>query len=230
MFQSVVDTLTESVFGCVSPFDRSFLNRCNPPGNTGAASLTLLYRLLFLMYGRPASVARSAHALFDAQPARFAPGHPGRLNPIPSFSLPTRLAEVTWTVPLTGLTPENLPQRTSSLQRRAFQPRNTGPSNARLYAYPDASVGRPSYDSLGAAAVNGSAEKVLVNFRDPHRWQQLGTLYERLLEWRPVISRRSNLGPASALRPQGHRQLLHAAQNWCGSSWRRPWVHWCRSA
>ena len=41
-------------------------------------------------------------------------------------------------------------------------------------------------NSLGAAAVNGSDERVLVNFRDLSV-EQLGTLYERLLERRPVI-------------------------------------------
>ena len=50
-----------------------------------------------------------------------------------------------------------------------------------------------------------------VNYRDMSV-QQLGSIYERLLEQEPVLdARRPGPHPSQPLRPQGQRQLLHPA-------------------
>ena len=82
---------------------------------------------------------------------------------------------------------------------------------------PDATVAPIIYD-LSHAEADG--ERRFVNYRDMSV-QQLGSIYERLLEREPV---RDDTGedrhPSQRLRPQGQRQLLHAPGA-CGPD-RRP--------
>ncbi|MDE2785270.1 MAG: restriction endonuclease [Chloroflexota bacterium] len=185
--QTVVNTLTDAVFEVVYPQLIEAFYQAAPdadPDTIQEASLTLLYRLLFLMYAEdrrllPVGNERydqvSLRALRRTMLDRFAANEPFTSR-VPVYWL--RLQELfEWIddgqadIPLPayngGLFNRHRPELLTRVQL----------SDARLTSI---------INSLGAAAVNGSAEKVLVNFRDL-AVEQLGTLYERLLERRPVI-------------------------------------------
>ncbi len=183
--QTVLDTLTEAVFEEVYPQLISAFYQAEPdasPDDVQEASLTLLYRLLFLMYAEDRRLLPTEH---------------------PAYS----------TVSLRGLRREILERLASNpvfLNTHTYWPRlqelfsriDAGEPLAALPAYngglfnpespelltrvriADASVAG-IINSLGTAEVNGSPERVSVNFRDLSV-AQLGTLYERLLERLPV--------------------------------------------
>ena len=79
--QTVVETLTNAVFQEVYPRLIGAFYQASPdatPDEIQEASLTLLYRLLFLMYAEDRRLLPVDHPpLFHHQSARFAPGHPG---------------------------------------------------------------------------------------------------------------------------------------------------------
>ena len=184
--QNVVDTLTESVFEEVYPHLIVAFYQAAPdatPDDIQEASLTLLYRLLFLMYAEDRRLLPDQHQLYSTISLRGLrrdilerlQSNPVFLN---TYSYWPRLQDLFDRVDA-GEPAAGLPAYNGGL----FNP-NTPELLARV-RLPDASVAS-IVNSLGAAAVNGSAEKVLVNFRDL-AVEQLGTLYERLLERRPVI-------------------------------------------
>ena len=184
--QNVVDTLTDAVFQEVYPRLISAFYQAAPdatPDDIQETSLTLLYRLLFLMYAEDRRLLPVDHPLYSTISLRSLrrdilermQSNPTFLN---TYTYWPRLRELFNRVdagePLAGL-----PAYNGGL----FDPRQ--PELLASATLPDASVA-VIINSLGAAAVDGSAEKVLVNFRDLSV-QQLGTLYERLLERRPVV-------------------------------------------
>ena len=184
--QNVVDTLTESVFEEVYPHLIEAFFQAAPgatPDDIQEASLTLLYRLLFLMYAEDRRLLPDQHRLYATISLRALrrdilerlQSNPVFLN---TYAYWPRLQDLFDRVDA-GEPAAGLPAYNGGL----FNP-NTPDLLARV-RLPDASVAA-IINSLGAAAVDGSAEKALVNFRDL-TVEQLGTLYERLLEWRPVI-------------------------------------------
>ena len=185
--KSVVDQLSGAVFNQVYPQIVDAFYRASPQATSEEiqeASLTLLYRLLFLMY---------------AEDRRLLPTDNPGYSTISLRSLRQDILERTAANPafIPGVTtywPRLLAlfQRIDAGEPYAMLP----PYNGGLFSseYPvllsqaslsDESVAR-IINNLGAAAVNGSASQVLVNFRDLSV-SQLGTLYESLLERRPVI-------------------------------------------
>ena len=184
--QSVVDTLTESVFEDVYPHLIEAFYQAVPdatPDEIQEASLTLLYRLLFLMYAEDRRLLPDQHQLYSTISLRgLRRDILERLqsNPVflTTYAYWPRLQDLFDRVDA-GEPAAGLPAYNGGLFNRET------PDLLARVRLPDASVAA-IIDSLGAAAVNGSAEKVLVNFRDL-TVEQLGTLYERLLEWRPVI-------------------------------------------
>ena len=185
--QTVVNTLTDAVFEVVYPQLIETFYQAAPdadPDTIQEASLTLLYRLLFLMY---------------AEDRRLLPVGNERYDQVSLRALRrTMLDRLSANEPFTS----RVPVYWLRLQE-LFEWIDDGQANIPLPAYngglfnrhrpelltrvqlSDASL-TSIINSLGAAAVNGSAERVLVNFRDL-AVEQLGTLYERLLERRPVI-------------------------------------------
>ena len=185
--QTVVDTLTNAVFKEVYPQLLSAFFHAAPdanPDDIQEASLTLLYRLLFLMY---------------AEDRRLLPtGHPA----YSSISLQSLRREI---LDRLKTNPTFIPGVVTYWPRLLilFDRIDAGEPTAALPAYngglfdkrhpellahaslPDDRVAT-IINSLGSAAINGFAQKVLVNFRDLSVGQ-LGTLYEQLLEQRPVI-------------------------------------------
>ena len=184
--QTVVDTLTESVFEEVYPHLIDAFYQAAPDATPDAiqeASLTLLYRLLFLMYAEDRRLLPDQHQLYSTISLRGLrrdilermQSNPVFLN---TYAYWPRLQDLFDRVDA-GEPAAGLPAYNGGL----FNP--NAPDLLAQVRLPDASVAA-IVNSLGAATVNGSAEKVLVNFRDL-TVEQLGTLYERLLEWRPVI-------------------------------------------
>ncbi len=184
--QNVVNTLTNAVFQEVYPRLISAFYEAAPdanPDDIQEASLTLLYRLLFLMYAEDRRLLPVQHSLYSTISLRDLrrdildrmQSNPTFLN---TYTYWPRLRELFNRVdagePLAGL-----PAYNGGL----FDSQQ--PELLARVSLPDSSVAI-IINSLGAAAVNGSAEKVLVNFRDLSV-EQLGTLYERLLERRPVF-------------------------------------------
>ena len=184
--QTVVDTLTEAVFEEVYPQLISAFYQAEPkasPDDVQEASLTLLYRLLFLMY---------------AEDRRLLPVGDTNYDRVSLRSLRrTMLEELATNQPFVSRAPvywlrlqelfEWIDQGEPSVRLPAYNGGLFNLESPRLLArvrLPDANLAG-IINSLGAAAVNGSDEKVLVNFRDLSV-AQLGTLYERLLERRPV--------------------------------------------
>ena len=185
--QTVVNTLTDAVFEVVYPQLIETFYQAAPdadPDTIQEASLTLLYRLLFLMY---------------AEDRRLLPVGNERYDQVSLRALRrTMLDRLSANEPFTS----RVPVYWLRLQE-LFEWIDDGQANIPLPAYngglfnrhrpelltrvqlSDASL-TSIINSLGAAAVNGSAERVLVNFRDL-AVEQLGALYERLLERRPVI-------------------------------------------
>ena len=183
--QTVVDTLTEAVFEEVYPQLISAFYQAEPkasPDDVQEASLTLLYRLLFLMYAEDRRLLPTEHPAYSTVSLRSLrreilerlASNPVFLN---TYTYWPRLQELFSRIdagePLAGL-----PAYNGGL----FNPES--PVLLTRVRIPDASVAG-IINSLGAAAVNGSPDRVLVNFRDLSV-AQLGTLYERLLERRPV--------------------------------------------
>ena len=184
--QTVVDTLTETVFEEVYPHLINAFYRAAPDATPDAiqeASLTLLYRLLFLMYAEDRRLLPDQHQLYSTISLRGLrrdilermQSNPVFLN---TYAYWPRLQDLFDRVDA-GEPAAGLPAYNGGL----FNP--DAPDLLARVRLPDASVAA-IVNSLGAATVNGSGEKVLVNFRDL-TVEQLGTLYERLLEWRPVI-------------------------------------------
>ena len=183
----MVNTLTDAVFEVVYPQLIETFYQAAPdadPDTIQEASLTLLYRLLFLMY---------------AEDRRLLPVGNERYDQVSLRALRrTMLDRLSANEPFTS----RVPVYWLRLQE-LFEWIDDGQANIPLPAYngglfnrhrpelltrvqlSDASL-TSIINSLGAAAVNGSAERVLVNFRDL-AVEQLGALYERLLERRPVI-------------------------------------------
>ncbi len=185
--QTVVDTLTEAVFEVVYPRLIEAFYQAAPdadPDTIQEASLTLLYRLLFLMYAEDRRLLPVGNERYDQVSLRtlrrtmldrLAANEPFTSR-VPVYSL--RLQELfEWIEE--GQSDIPLPAYNGGL----FDRRR--PELLTRVQLSDASL-TSIINSLGAAAVNGSAEPVLVNFRDLSV-EQLGTLYERLLERRPVI-------------------------------------------
>ena len=183
--QTVVDTLTEAVFEEVYPQLISAFYQAEPkasPEDVQEASLTLLYRLLFLMYAEDRRLLPTEHPAYSTISLRSLrreilermAANPVFLN---TYTYWPRLQELFSRIdvgePLAGL-----PAYNGGL----FNPER--PQLLTRVRIPDANVAG-IINSLGAAAVNGSPDRVPVNFRDLSV-AQLGTLYERLLERRPV--------------------------------------------
>ena len=185
--QTVVNTLTNAVFGEVYPqLIRTFFHAepDAPPDEIQEASLTLLYRLLFLMYAEDRRLLPAEHPAYSSISLR------GLRQEILE-----RLKTNTTFIPgATTYWPrlELLFDRIDAGEPVAALPAYNGGLFDREYPPLLARVKLPDehianiINSLGAATTNGSGDKVLVNFRDLSVGQ-LGTLYERLLERRPVI-------------------------------------------
>ena len=184
--QNVVDTLTDAVFEEVYPHLIGAFYQAAPdasPDDIQEASLTLLYRLLFLMYAEDRRLLPAQHPLYSTISLRGLrldilerlQSNPVFLN---TYTYWPRLQELFNRVDA-GEPAAGLPAYNGGLFDREI------PDLMARVRLPDASVAA-IINSLGAAAVNGSSEKVLVNFRDL-AVEQLGTLYERLLERRPVM-------------------------------------------
>ncbi len=184
--QTVVDTLTEAVFEEVYPQLISAFCQAEPkasPDDVQEASLTLLYRLLFLMY---------------AEDRRLLPLGDTNYDRVSLRSLRrTMLEELATNQPFVSRVPvywprlqelfEWIDQGENLVGLPAYNGGLFNPQSSELMTrvqLSDASLA-VVINSLGAAAVNGSPDRVLVNFRDLSV-AQLGTLYERLLERRPV--------------------------------------------
>ena len=185
--QTVVDTLTNAVFEEVYPQLLSAFFHASPdtnPDDIQEASLTLLYRLLFLMYAEDRRLLPTEHPAYSSISLhRLRREILERLKTNPTF-IP---GVVTYWPQLRALF-----DRIDAGEPAAALPAYNGglfdnqhPELLARVSLPDDSVAA-IINSLGAASVNGSAEKVLVNFRDLSV-EQLGTLYEQLLERRPVI-------------------------------------------
>ena len=184
--QNVVDTLTDTVFEEVYPqLLRAFYQAAPQaaPEEIQESSLFLLYRLLFLMYAEDRRLLPTEHPAYSTISLRSLRREIlARLESNPVFlntytywpRLQELFARIDAGEPLAGL-----PAYNGGLFDRE---RPELLARARLSDDSVATI----INSLGAAAVNGSPERTLVNFRDLSV-EQLGTLYERLLEWRPVI-------------------------------------------
>ena len=185
--KSVVDQLSRAVFSRVYPqiieaFYRAAPNA--PPDTIQEASLTLLYRLLFLMYAEDRQLLPTEHPAYSSISLR------GLRQEI----LERMVANPTF---IPGVATywsrlQALFQRIDGGEPHAMLPPYNGglfsnerPELLRQVSLPDESVA-PIINSLGAAAVNGSDSQVLVNFRDLSV-SELGTLYESLLERRPTL-------------------------------------------
>ena len=184
--QNVVDTLTDTVFEEVYPqLLRAFYQAAPQaaPEEIQESSLFLLYRLLFLMYAEDRRLLPTEHPAYSTISLRSLRREIlARLESNPVFlntytywpRLQELFARIDAGEPLAGL-----PAYNGGLFDRE---RPELLARARLSDDSVATI----INSLGAAAVNGSPDRTLVNFRDLSV-EQLGTLYERLLEWRPVI-------------------------------------------
>ena len=192
--QTVVDTLTNAVFEDVYPQLLSAFFHADSdasPDEIQEASLTLLYRLLFLMYAEDRRLLPIGHPAYSSISLRgLRQEILDRLTTdttfIPGVATYWPRLEVLFDRVDAGEPVAALPAYNGGLFDREKPPLL---ARVRL---PDEHVAN-IINSLGAATANGSAEKVLVNFRDLSV-AQLGTLYERLLERRPVI-RNSSVEP-----------------------------------
>ena len=185
--QTVVNTLTNAVFEEVYPqLLRAFFDSEPTAGSDEIqeASLTLLYRLLFLMYAEDRRLLPMGHPAYSGISLRTL-----RQEILERLKANTAFipGAVTYWPRL-----ELLFDRIDAGEPFAALPAYNGGLFDREYPALLARVKLPDehianiINSLGAATTNGSAEKTLVNFRDLSVGQ-LGTLYERLLERRPVI-------------------------------------------
>ena len=184
--QNVVDTLTDTVFEEVYPqLLRAFYQAAPQaaPEEIQESSLFLLYRLLFLMYAEDRRLLPTEHPAYSTISLRSLRREIlARLESNPVFlntytywpRLQELFARIDAGEPLAGLPAYNGGLFDRERPELLAQSRLSDDSVATII------------NSLGAAAVNGSPDRTLVNFRDLSV-EQLGTLYERLLEWRPVI-------------------------------------------
>ena len=185
--QNVVNTLTEAVFEQVYPrLIRAFYQESPDasPDDVQEASLTLLYRLLFLMYAEDRRLLPVGEANYDRVSLRS-------LRRSMLEELATN-QPFTSRVPVYWLRLQELfgwiDQGESSVRLPAYNGGLFSRQSSELLAQvqlPDGSLAS-IVNSLGAAAVNGSNDDVLVNFRDLSV-VQLGALYESLLEHRPAV-------------------------------------------
>ena len=185
--QSVIDQLSSAVFSQVYPQMIEAFYRAAPdaePDDIQESSLTLLYRLLFLMYAEDRRLLPTEHPAYSGISLRnLRQDILDRLGASPAF-IP---GVVTYWPRLQALF-----QRIDVGEPHAALPPYNGGlfSSERPELLTRASLSDESIahiiNNLGAAAVNGSDGQVLVNFRDLSV-TQLGTLYESLLEYRPVI-------------------------------------------
>ena len=185
--QTVVNTLSDAVFKDVYPQLLSAFFRADPdanPDDIQEASLTLLYRFLFLMYAEdkrllpvdhPTYSGISLRALRREIMERLSSGPPF----IPGVSTYWSRLQVLFDRIDAGEPAASLPAYNGGL----FNGQH--PELLARVNLPDDKVAAV-INSLGSAAIDGSADRVLVNFRDLSV-EQLGTLYEQLLERRPVI-------------------------------------------
>ncbi len=199
--QTVTETLQAAVFETVYPQLTAAFYQAAPdadPDDIQESALTLLYRLLFLMY---------------AEDRRLLPTENPAYATISLRSLRRNILERLRHNPVFLRTYTYWP-----LLQELFQRIDGGEPDAKLPAYngglfhreqpellarirlPDESVAE-IINNLGAARVNGASDKVLVNFRDLSV-RQLGTLYERLLEHRPVSD---NGGVTVPLQPHARK-------------------------
>ena len=184
--QTVTETLQAAVFETAYPQLLAAFYQAAPeadPDDIQESALTLLYRLLFLMYAEDRRLLPTAHPAYATiSLRRLRQDILARMQRRPVF-----LRTYTYWPVL-----QELFQRIDCGEPAAGLPAYNGglfnPERPELLArirLPDASIAEIIHN-LGAAAVNGAPDKVLVNFRDLSV-RQLGTLYERLLERRPVI-------------------------------------------
>ena len=185
--KSVVDQLSHMVFSRVYPQIVEAFYRAAPnalPDAIQEASLTLLYRLLFLMYAEDRQLLPTEHPAYSSISLRgLRQEILERLTANPTF-IP---GVATYWPRLQALF-----QRIDGGEPHAMLPPYNGglfsgerTELLRQVSLPDESVA-PIINNLGASVVNGSNSQVLVNFRDLSV-SELGTLYESLLERRPVL-------------------------------------------
>ena len=185
--QSVVDNLYHAVFSEVYPQLIEAFYRAEPdaaPDEIQQAALTLLYRLLFLMYAEDRRLLPVGDANYDRVSLRS-------LRRAVLEELATN-QPFTSRVPIYWLRLQELFEWIDQGEKAVHLPAYNGglfnTQSSELLTrvqLPDASLSS-IVNNLGAAAVSGSDEKVLVNFRDLSV-RQLGSLYEALLERRPVV-------------------------------------------
>ncbi len=185
--KSVVDQLSSAVFSQVYPQIVAAFYQAAPqatPEDIQEASLTLLYRLLFLMYAEDRRLLPTEH-----------PGYSTiSLRSLRQNILERMIANPAFIPGVATYWPrlQALFQRIDAGEPYATLPPYNGGlfSNERPELLSQVSLSDENIayiiNNLGAAAVNGSDGQVLVNFRDLSVGQ-LGTLYESLLERRPVI-------------------------------------------
>ena len=184
--QTVTETLKVAVFESVYPQLIAAFYAAFPAADPDAvqeSALTLLYRLLFLMYAEDRRMLPTEHPAYSTISLRTLRQdllHRMQANPVflRTFTYWPRLQELFRRIDA-GEPDAGLPPYNGGLFNLA-QPELL--AQAQL---PDESVARIIND-LGAAAVNGAPDQTLVNFRDLSV-RELGTLYESLLERRPVI-------------------------------------------
>ena len=189
--QSVVETLTRAVFSEVYPELLAAFYSAAPdasPDDIQEAAITLLYRLLFLMYAEDRRLLPTEHPAYSSISLRalrreLLASESAGIRFIPGMSIYWQRLQALFQRIDAGEPVAALPAYNGGL----FDPERPRllaqePAPAQLS---DASIAK-IINNLGAAAVNGSADKTLVNFRDLSV-RELGTLYESLLERRPVI-------------------------------------------
>ena len=199
--QTVTETLQAAVFETAYPQLIAAFYQADPeadPDDIQESALTFLYRLLFLMYAedrRLLPTGDPAYATISLRRLRQNILERMQHSPVflRTYTYWPLLQELFQRIDA-GEPDAGLPAYNSSL----FNPERP-PLLARI-RLPDASVAE-IINNLGAARVNGAADKVLVNFRDLSV-RQLGTLYERLLERRPVIN---NGAVATQLQPHARK-------------------------
>ena len=199
--QTVTETLQAAVFETAYPQLIAAFYQAAPeadPDDIQESALTFLYRLLFLMYAedrRLLPTGDPAYATISLRRLRQNILERMQHSPVflRTYTYWPLLQELFQRIDA-GEPDAGLPAYNSSL----FNPERP-PLLARI-RLPDASVAE-IINNLGAARVNGADDKVLVNFRDLSV-RQLGTLYERLLERRPVIN---NGAVATQLQPHARK-------------------------
>ena len=217
--QTVVNTLSDAVFKEVYPQLLSAFFHADPeanPDDIQEASLTLLYRLLFLMYAEDRRLLPVDHPSYAGISLRTLRREVvERLSSGPSF-----IPGVSTYWPRLRV----LFDRIDAGEPAAALPAYNGglfdrerPELLARVSLPDESVAN-IINSLGSAPINGSVERVLVNFRDLSV-EQLGTLYEPVIGTTAGHPKRQGRTAAPALRPKRLRQLLHSART--GAAHRR---------